>query len=161
MWTEEQRARHFPRGRRYPSDSTDEEWALIAPFIPPPRSGGRGRKTDMREVMNAILYLLATGCQWRALPKDFPPRSTVYAYFWDWRRSGAPGRLTVEIVKRNDGQKGFAVLPRRWVVERTLAWLTRCRRLARHYEALAAVAFIKLAMIRIMLRRLANPSITA
>ena len=79
------------------------------------------------------------------------------------RALGAGGRLTVEIVKRNNGQKGFAVLPRRWVVERTLAWLTRCRRLARHYDALAAtaVAFIKLAMIRIMLRRLANPSITA
>lgn len=66
------------------------------------------------------------------------------------------GRLTIEIVKRQDGAKGFSVLPRRWVVERTLAWVTRCRRLARHYEALAAtaVAFVKLAMIRIMLRRL-------
>ena len=93
MWTEEQRARHAPRGRRYPSDLTDAEWALIAPFIPPPRSGGRGRKTDMREVMNAILYVLATGCQWRALPKDFPPRSTVYAYFWEWRRYGALDRI--------------------------------------------------------------------
>ncbi len=79
------------------------------------------------------------------------------------RALGAAGRLTVEIVKRNDGHKGFAVRPRRWVVERTLAWLTRCRRRARHYEALAATAvgFIKLAIIRIMLRRLANPSITA
>ena len=78
-----------------------------------------------------------------------------------WRPRAAA--TAPEIVKRNDGQKGFAVLPRRWVIERTLAWLTRCRRLARHYEALAAtaVAFIKLAMIRIMLRRLANPSITA
>ncbi len=74
MWTKEQRARHAPRGRRYPSDLTDAEWALIAPFIPPPCSGGRGRKTAMREVMNAILYVLASGCQWRALPKDFPPR---------------------------------------------------------------------------------------
>ena len=54
MWTEEQRARHAPRGRRYPSDLTDAEWALIAPFIPPPRSGGRGRKTDMREVLRGI-----------------------------------------------------------------------------------------------------------
>jgi len=60
VWTEEQRARHAPRGRRYPSDLTDAEWALIAPFIPPPRSRGRGRKTDMHKVMNAILYVLAT-----------------------------------------------------------------------------------------------------
>ncbi len=98
MWTEEHRARHDPRGRRYPSDLTDEEWALIAPFIPPPRSGGRGRETDMREVMNAILYGLATGCQWRALPKDFPPRSTVYGYFWDWRRYGVLDRIHHELL---------------------------------------------------------------
>jgi transposase len=73
------------------------------------------------------------------------------------------GDWTVEIIKRSDAAKGLEVLPRRWVVERTFAWLTRCRRLARHYEALAAttLAFIKLAMIRIMLRRLASPSITA
>jgi len=74
MWSEEQRARHAPRGRRYSSDLTDAEWAPIAPFIPPPRPGGRGRKTAMCEVMNAILYGLATGCQGRALPKDLPPR---------------------------------------------------------------------------------------
>ena len=94
MWTEEQRARHAPRGRRYPSDLTDAEWALIAPFIPPPRSGGRGRKTDMREVMNAILYVLATGCQWRALPKDFPPRSQSGTLIDHRQRHGGrrPGR---------------------------------------------------------------------
>lgn len=67
-------------------------------------------------------------------------------------------RLAIEVVKRSDGAKGFAVLPRRWVVERTIAWITRCRRMARHYEALAAAAeaFVKLAMIRILLRRLAR-----
>lgn len=86
MWTEEQRARHAPRAQRYPSDLSDAEWALIADMIPPARTGGRGRATDMREVMNAILYVLRTGCQWRALPKDFPPRSTVYGYFWEWQR---------------------------------------------------------------------------
>jgi transposase len=86
MWTDEQRARHAPGAQRYPSDLSDAEWALIAAMIPPARTGGRGRETDMREVMNAILYILRTGCQWRALPKDFPPRSTVYRYFWEWRR---------------------------------------------------------------------------
>ena len=108
MWTEEQRARHAPRGRRYPSDLTAAEWALIAPFIPPPRSGGRGRKTDMREVMNAVLYVLATGCQWRALPKDFPPRSTVYAYFWEWRRYGVLDRIhhaLLEACRERDGRE--------------------------------------------------------
>lgn len=67
-------------------------------------------------------------------------------------------RLTIEVVKRSDDTKGFTVLPRRWVVERTIGWLTRCRRMARHYEALAALAeaFVKLAMIRILLRRLAR-----
>ncbi len=108
MWPEEQRARHTSRGRRYPSDLTDAEWALIAPFIPPPRSGGRGRETDMREVMNAILYVLASGCQWRALPKDFPPHSTVYAYFWEWRRYGMLDRIhhaLLEACRERDGRE--------------------------------------------------------
>ncbi len=78
MWTEENRRLHERRGPRYPSDLTDAEWALIAPFIPPPRSVGRGRKTDMREVMNGVLYVLETGCQGRALPKDVAPESTVH-----------------------------------------------------------------------------------
>jgi transposase len=94
MWTDAQRARHKPAaGQRYPSDLSDAEWALIAGMIPPARTGGRGRKTDMREVMNAILYVLRAGCQWRALPKDFPPRSTVYGYFWEWRRYGLLDRI--------------------------------------------------------------------
>ena len=64
------------------------EWAIIAPLIPPQRPGGRHRETDMREAMNAVRYVLRTGCQWRQLPKDFPPRSTVYNYFWEWTRYG-------------------------------------------------------------------------
>ena len=66
---------------RYPSDVTDEEWAIIEPMIPPARTGGRKRETDMREVFNAIRYINRTGCQWRQLPKDFPPHTTVYNYF--------------------------------------------------------------------------------
>jgi transposase len=88
MWTKEARERHVPRKDRYPSDLTDAEWQLIEPMIPKPRRGGRPRSTDMREVMNAVRYVLRTGCQWRQLPKDFPPRSTVYSYFWDWARYG-------------------------------------------------------------------------
>ena len=93
MWTKEARARHAPRKDRYPSDLTDAEWRLIEPMIPQEQRGGRPRKTDMREVMNAVRYVLRTGCQWRQLPKDFPPRSTVYAYFWDWSRYGVLDRI--------------------------------------------------------------------
>ena len=82
-----------PRKERYPSDMTDTEWAIIAPLIPPQRPGGRHRETDMREAMNAVRYVLRTGCQWRQLPKDFPPRSTVYNYFWEWTRYGVLDRI--------------------------------------------------------------------
>ncbi len=89
MWTAENRARHERRGLRYPTDLTDAEWELVAPHIRPPKRGGRPRTADMREVMNAVLYLLGTGCQWRALPKDFPPRTTVFEYLdlWEWDRT--------------------------------------------------------------------------
>jgi transposase len=93
MWTAENRRAYERTGLRYPSDLTDEQWALIAPLIPPPRRGGRHRTTDMREVMDAVLYVLRTGCQWRQLPDCFPPRSTVYAYFWEWQRYGALDRI--------------------------------------------------------------------
>jgi transposase len=63
----------------------DEEWAVIAPLIPPPRPGGGKRRTDMRAVVNGLMYILSTGCQWRYIPKDFPPRSTVYNYFVWWQ----------------------------------------------------------------------------
>src|SRR3982751_5801600 len=250
MWTNENRARYDRSKLRYPSDLTDEEWALVAPLIPPPKPGGNKRTRDMREVVNGLMDVLSTGCQWRAIPKDLPPRSTVYGYFDRWdhdgtvqrlhyalfvqcreqagreasptaaiidsqsvkgaekggppstrrattraRRSGgkkrhvlvdtqgllmhalvqaadvqdrdggvvvmatrfglypfllklhADGRyqgpqfqeglqrvcrrVRVEIVKRSDQAKGFAVLPKRWMVERTIAWLNRCRRLAK------------------------------
>ena len=93
MWTKEARIQHAPREQRYPSDVTDAEWTIIAPMIPPQRQGGRHRETDMREVMNAVRYVLRTGCQWRQLPKDFPPRSTVYNYFWEWTRYGVLDRI--------------------------------------------------------------------
>jgi len=93
MWTKEARIQHAPREERYPSDVTDAEWAIISPMIPPPRRGGRHRETDMREVMNAVRYVLRTGCQWRQLPKEFPPRSTVYNYFWEWTRYGVLDRI--------------------------------------------------------------------
>jgi transposase len=77
----------------YPSDITDAQWALIEPHIPPEPGGGRPRKTDMRSVLDAILYILRTGCQWRYLPVDFPPKSTVWRYFDRWRRDGTLDRI--------------------------------------------------------------------
>ena len=258
------------RSHKYPSDVTDEQWALIEPLIPV-YPGGRPRTTPLRDVVDAIFYLLRTGCQWRYLPKDFPPKSTVWRYFDEWRSNGtledihdtlrelvrkqegrkptpsaasidsqsvptteggehrgsdahkkvkgrkrhivvdtmglllavaitgadvddakaapqALGQLTedafprlrlvwtdhkypnhalygwldenahygLEIVSRPKGQKGFVRLKRRWVVERTFAWLKRCRRLTadREKTTRSAEAMIRLAMIHVMLNRL-------
>jgi transposase len=80
MWKPEHRRAACRRGLRYPSDVTDVEWALVEPLIPPAKRGGRRRTIDVREVLNAIFYVLSTGCQWDALPSDLPPKSTVYDY---------------------------------------------------------------------------------
>jgi transposase len=86
MWTPEHRRTADRKGLRFPSDLTDAEWALVEPMIPPARHGGRKRSINMREVLNAIFCVLWTGCQWKALPKDLPPKSTAHYYFvlWDW-----------------------------------------------------------------------------
>jgi transposase len=86
MWKPEHRLAAQRSGLRYPSDLTDAEWAIAEPMIPPARSGGRPRDVNVREVLNGIFYVLSTGCQWLALPKDLPPKSTVHHYFmlWDW-----------------------------------------------------------------------------
>ena len=72
----------------YPSDLTSQQWAVLKPFLPPARTGGRPRKTEMRSVVNAIFYRNRNGCIWRALPHDFPPWRTVYNYFAAWKRDG-------------------------------------------------------------------------
>ena len=86
MWTAENRARYDRSMLRYPSDLTDAEWALVEPLIPPAKRGGNKRTVNMREVVNGLMYVLSTGCQWAAMPKDLAPRSTVHDYFarWDW-----------------------------------------------------------------------------
>ena len=86
MWTNENCSLYDGSMLRYPSDLTDEEWALIEPLIPPAKRGGGKRTVVMREVVNGLMYVLSTGCQWRPLPKDLPPRSTVHGYLdlWNW-----------------------------------------------------------------------------
>jgi transposase len=86
MWTTENRTRYDRSRLRYPSDLSDEEWGLIAPHIPPARRGGNKRTVNLREIVNGLMYILSTGCQWRAIPKDLPPRSTLHDYFdlWSW-----------------------------------------------------------------------------
>lgn len=271
-WTEITRPNYDRRGQRYASDSTDAEWELVAPFMPPCSKVGRPRKTDLRTVWDAIQYMAATGCQWAMLPKDFPPFTTVQYYFYLLRnsglldilnealvgasrvlagrdagptagiidsqsvkttqsggprgydagkktkgrkrhiltdtdgnllalvthtadiqdRDGASGVIaqacesfstlthlfadggyageklsdaladidgpSIEIVKRPPGVTGFVVIARRWVVERTFAWLGRCRRLAKDWEAsiASADAWLLVAAIRRSTRYIAR-----
>ena len=86
MWTKDNRGRYDRSQLRYPSDLTDEEWQFVEPLIPPGKRGGGKRTVVMREVVNGLMYILSTGCQWSAIPKDLPPKSTVYDYFdlWSW-----------------------------------------------------------------------------
>jgi transposase len=148
---------------------TNEEWQHVEPLIPPAKAGGRKREVNIREVVNGVMDVLSTGCQWRYLPKDLPPKSTVFHYFNRWNCDGtleavhydlyvkcresaerdagptadsqsvksAEKRglpyLQTGIVKRSDQAKGFVVLPKRWIVERTIVWLNRCRRLAKDF----------------------------
>ncbi len=93
MWTPENRGRYDRSKLRYPSDLTDAEWALIAPAIPRAKRGGGKRTVDLREVVNGLMYVLSTGCQWRAIPKDLPPRSTVNGYFGLWDYDGTLDRI--------------------------------------------------------------------
>ncbi len=93
MWTNKNRARYDRSKLRYPSDLTDDEWQLVEPLIPPGKPGGGKRTVLMREVVNGLMYVLSTGCQWRAIPKDLPPKSTVYDYFDLWTYDGTLDRI--------------------------------------------------------------------
>jgi transposase len=111
MWTIQNRARYNRDQLRYPSDGTEEEWAEIAPLIPPARRGGRKRTVNIREVFNGLLYVLSTGCQWRALPKEFPPRSTVFDYFGLWQADGTLYRIHAALYVRCREQQDRTASP--------------------------------------------------
>ena len=93
MWKPEHRIAAEHSGLRYPSDLGDGEWVIVAPMIPPGKRGGRPRRIDVREILNGIFYVLWTGCQWEALPKDLPPKSTVWEYFNLWTCDGTLERI--------------------------------------------------------------------
>jgi transposase len=93
MWTTENRPRYNRDRLRYPSDLTDAEWAWVEPMIPPAKHGGRHRTVEVREVVNGVRYVLSTGCQWRYLPKDLPPKSTVHDYLTRWNYDGTLARI--------------------------------------------------------------------
>ena len=97
-WTEITRPKYCRDGLRYASDMTDAEWRLIEPMLPGPSRVGRPRKTLMRVVVDAIFYIASTGCQWRLLPRDFPPFSTVQGYFYAWSQSGLLAVINHQLV---------------------------------------------------------------
>lgn len=104
MWTTENRARYNRDPQRYPSDLTDEEWSQLVPLIPPAKRGGRKRKVVVRQVVNGIMYVLSTGCQWRSVPKDLPPRSTLHDYLDRWNCDGTVVKIhhTLDVKCRED-----------------------------------------------------------
>ena len=132
----------------YPTDLTDDQWAIIEPLLPKAKPGGRPRSTDLRAVIDACLYRTKAGCQWRMLPADFPPWSTVHTYYRAWRRDSTwqtlhdargprvrtkagrePTPKTAYWIasrsRRPADVKGWVLLPKRGVVERTFAWRRR------------------------------------
>jgi transposase len=116
-WTEITR-RHYRRdGLRYESDTTDAEWFVMEPLLPPASALGRPRATDMRTVINAILYIASTGCQWRQLPKDFPPYSTVQGYFYAWSRGGIFASLNYTLVMASREAAGREASPTAGVID--------------------------------------------
>ena len=117
MWTATTRREYERKAARYPSDLTDGEWALIAALIPPAKRGGRKREVDVREVMNGVLYVLETGCQWRALPKDLPPKSTVHDYFMLWEWDGTLQRIHHELYVKTRDLEGREPSPSAGVID--------------------------------------------
>ena len=149
MWKPEHRVAADRGGLRYPSDLTDAEWALIAPMIPPAKRGGRKRTVDVREVLNAIFYVLATGCQWKALPKDLPPKSTVHDYFILLDRERALERMHEALYLAAREQAGKEASPTAAIIDSqsaraaqkgALRWTRKAMTRARRSRAASAMS---------------------
>lgn len=117
VWTETTRRQHARELPRYASDVTDGEWAMIAPALPAASRLGRPRTTRLRDVVDALFYILSTGCQWRAVPREFPPRSTVQRYFYLWRDEGVWERLNAVLVGRARQAQGRASVPSLGIID--------------------------------------------
>lgn len=117
MWTSENRSRYDRSKLRYPSDLTDGEWHLIEPLIPPAKPGGNKRTADVREIVNGVMYILSTGCQWAALPKDLPPRSTVNDYFRLWDYDGTLDRIHYTLYVQCREQAGREASPTAAIID--------------------------------------------
>ncbi len=156
--------------KEYPTNLTEKQWQILQKILEPTT---RKRKYSLRDIMNCILYINKTGCQWRMTPKDFPPHNIVFYYFTKWKREGVfedimdtlREKLRVllgcklEVVLRPDeSPKKFNVIPLRWIVERSFAWLYNFRRIALDYEfhSESSEAMIQNAFAKIMLNKLSN-----
>src|SRR5881396_3472073 len=117
MWTETTREKYRRDELRYASDTRPGEWAQIAPLLPARRRLGRPRERDLRTIVDAILYLLWTGCQWRALPREFPPCSTVQGYFYRWRDDGTWHRINARLVARARHKQGRNLTPSAGIID--------------------------------------------
>jgi transposase len=117
VWTPDHRRAANRSGLRYPSDLTDAEWAILEPMIPPARHGGRKRSVNVREVLNGIFYVLWTGCQWKALPKDLPPKSTVHDYLELWNWDGTLERIHHALYVAVREQEGHEASPTAAIID--------------------------------------------
>jgi len=116
-WTEITRPKYQRDGLPYASHTTDEKWAVIEPLLPPPAKKGRKRETNMCDVVNSIFYIAQSGCQWRMLPKDFPPFTTVQRYFYAWRDNGLWQTINHVLLMDVREEAGREASPTNWMTE--------------------------------------------
>jgi transposase len=117
MWTDETRLRHDRSGLRYTHDLTDEEWAEVGPLIPPARRGGNKRTVNIREIVNGLMYILGSGCQWRDIPTDLPPRSTIHDYLDRWSYDGTLDEIHHVLYMKCREQAGRQASPTAAVID--------------------------------------------
>ena len=116
MWTKDNRGRYDRDALRYPSDLTDDEWAVLRPFIPRAKRGGPPRQVHEREIINGLLYILSTGCQWRQIPKDLPPRGTLHTYLKRFEWDGTLLRIHYELYLRCREHAGHEASPEACII---------------------------------------------